>query len=129
MYRRICDTGTMLSLESFPVGPLGCNCSLLWDPATGQGVVVDPGGDGAKIRKRVETNYRATFTYTPAVLDSIIARCKEVQSGARNIDHILSRGLLPALSEKFLSCLAEERRISAVEISVDQDGNFIYGIA
>ena len=45
----------MLSLESFPVGPLGCNCSLLWDPATGQGVVGDPGGDGAKIRKRVET--------------------------------------------------------------------------
>lgn len=44
----------MLKLESFPVGPLGCNCSLLWDPATGRGVVVDPGGDGAKIRRRVE---------------------------------------------------------------------------
>lgn len=45
----------MLNLETFPVGPLGCNCSLLWDPATGRGVVIDPGGDGAKIRKRVET--------------------------------------------------------------------------
>ncbi len=45
----------MLRLESFPVGPLGCNCTLLWEPATGLGVVVDPGGDGAKIRKRVET--------------------------------------------------------------------------
>ncbi len=45
----------MLNLESFPVGPLGCNCSLLWDPSTGLGLVVDPGGDGAKIRKRVET--------------------------------------------------------------------------
>jgi glyoxylase-like metal-dependent hydrolase (beta-lactamase superfamily II) len=44
----------MLNLESFPVGPLGCNCSLLWEPATGLGVVVDPGGDGGKIRKRVE---------------------------------------------------------------------------
>ncbi len=44
----------MLKLESFPVGPLGCNCSLLWDPATGRGAVVDPGGDGAKIRRRVE---------------------------------------------------------------------------
>ncbi|HEY3401251.1 MAG TPA: MBL fold metallo-hydrolase [Geothrix sp.] len=44
----------MLNLETFPVGPLGCNCSLLWDPATAQGVVVDPGGDGAKIRRRVE---------------------------------------------------------------------------
>jgi glyoxylase-like metal-dependent hydrolase (beta-lactamase superfamily II) len=44
----------MLNLETFPVGPLGCNCSLLWDPATGRGVVIDPGGDGTKIRTRVE---------------------------------------------------------------------------
>ena len=44
----------MLKLETFPVGPLGCNCSLVWDPATGQGVVVDPGGEGPKIRRRVE---------------------------------------------------------------------------
>ncbi len=44
----------MLNLETFPVGPLGCNCSLLWEPDTGLGVVVDPGGDGSKIRKRVE---------------------------------------------------------------------------
>jgi glyoxylase-like metal-dependent hydrolase (beta-lactamase superfamily II) len=44
----------MLKLESFPVGPLGCNCSLLWDPGTGQGLVVDPGGDAAQIRRRVE---------------------------------------------------------------------------
>jgi type VI secretion system protein VasG len=82
-----------------------------------------------RIRKRIETNYRASFTCTPAVLDSIVARCKEVQSGARNIDHILSRGLLPTLSEHFLSHLAEDRKISAVEISVGQDGNFTYGIS
>ena len=44
----------MLKLDSFPVGPLGCNCSLLWDVDTGVGIVVDPGGDGQKIRARVE---------------------------------------------------------------------------
>jgi len=81
-----------------------------------------------RIRKRVESNYRAAFTYTPPVLDAIVARCKEVQSGARNIDHILSHGLLPALSEQFLSRLAAESRISTVEISVGDDGNFIYGL-
>ncbi len=43
----------MLKLESFPVGPLGCNCSLLWDAGKGTGIVVDPGGDGAKIFARV----------------------------------------------------------------------------
>lgn len=44
----------MLNLTTFPVGPLGCNCSLLWDVETGRGVVVDPGGDAAKIRAQVE---------------------------------------------------------------------------
>jgi glyoxylase-like metal-dependent hydrolase (beta-lactamase superfamily II) len=44
----------MLKLESFAVGALGCNCSLLWDPDSATGVVVDPGGEGPRIRKRVE---------------------------------------------------------------------------
>lgn len=44
----------MLRLETFPVGPLGCNCSLLYDPDLGTGLVVDPGGEGPKIRARVE---------------------------------------------------------------------------
>ncbi|HJW08199.1 MAG TPA: MBL fold metallo-hydrolase [Holophagaceae bacterium] len=44
----------MLKLESFPVGPLGCNCSLLWEPESGLGLVVDPGGEAGKIRSRVE---------------------------------------------------------------------------
>jgi len=44
----------VLKLESFAVGPLGCNCTLLWNPGTAQGVVVDPGGEGARIALRVE---------------------------------------------------------------------------
>ena len=44
----------MLRLESIPVGALGCNCSLLWDPDTRTGVVVDPGDEGPRIQKRVE---------------------------------------------------------------------------
>jgi hydroxyacylglutathione hydrolase len=31
--------------RSFPVGPLGCNCTILGVPATGEAIVVDPGGD------------------------------------------------------------------------------------
>ncbi len=70
----------MLSLETFPVGPLGCNCSLLWDPATGLGLVVDPGGDGAKIRKRVEAlGFQVTaLLHTHAHFDHVGAT-KELQ--------------------------------------------------
>lgn len=44
----------MLRLETFPVGPLGCNCTLVWDADTGRGVVVDPGGEADRIQRRVE---------------------------------------------------------------------------
>ena len=43
----------MLNLETFSVGPLGCNCSLLWDSERQTGVVVDPGGEGPRIARRV----------------------------------------------------------------------------
>ncbi|MBP1627319.1 MAG: putative metal-binding enzyme [Holophagaceae bacterium] len=44
----------MLKFESFPAGALGVNCSLVWDPAEAKGVVIDPGGDAARIARRVE---------------------------------------------------------------------------
>ena len=40
-------------LESFPTGPLGCNCSLVVDPSTKKAIVVDPGGDLELIQKRL----------------------------------------------------------------------------
>lgn len=42
-----------MKLESFAVGPLGCNCTLMWDPATFEALVVDPGGEGPRIARRV----------------------------------------------------------------------------
>ena len=70
----------MLKLESFPVGPLGCNCSLLWNPETGLGLVVDPGGEGAKIRRRVEAlGFKVTaLLHTHAHFDHVGAT-KELQ--------------------------------------------------
>jgi glyoxylase-like metal-dependent hydrolase (beta-lactamase superfamily II) len=41
-------------VETFPSGPLGCNCSILVDPASKAAIVVDPGGDFDVIRARVE---------------------------------------------------------------------------
>ena len=70
----------MLKLESFPVGPLGCNCSLLWNPETGLGLVVDPGGEGVKIRRRVEVlGFKVTaLLHTHAHFDHVGAT-KELQ--------------------------------------------------
>lgn len=35
--------------ETFPVAPLGCNCSILYDSATADATVVDPGSDIVRI--------------------------------------------------------------------------------
>lgn len=41
-------------VETFPVGPLGCNCSVLVDREAGEAIVIDPGGDFDLIRARIE---------------------------------------------------------------------------
>src|SRR6476659_2801959 len=41
-------------IETFSVGPLGCNCSLLVDPESKSAIVVDPGGDFPIIRDKLD---------------------------------------------------------------------------
>jgi type VI secretion system protein VasG len=82
-----------------------------------------------KVARRVQEHYRAEFTYTPELVEAISKRCTEVDTGARNVDHILTRTLLPQLSAEFLSRLAEGAAIDRVEISVGSDDAFQYGIS
>lgn len=41
-------------IKTFPVPPLGCNCTVLGDEATGEAIVIDPGGDAPKILKTLQ---------------------------------------------------------------------------
>ncbi len=41
-------------IKSFSVGSLQCNCSVLWDPDSKEGVIIDPGADFLKIKKEIE---------------------------------------------------------------------------
>ncbi len=40
-------------LESFPVGPLACNCTLMGDEVTHQAIVIDPGDEVGRIHRRL----------------------------------------------------------------------------
>lgn len=40
-------------LETFPVGPLQCNCSILGDEEAGEAIVIDPGDDISRIHRRL----------------------------------------------------------------------------
>ena len=82
-----------------------------------------------KVQKRVAEGYGAKLSFTPALVDAIGARCTEVETGARNADHIISRTLLPELASRFLERMAEGLPIRKVEISVAADGTFAYAIS
>ncbi len=79
-----------------------------------------------KIGERVMLNYRAQFSWEEAVIDEVAKRCTESQSGARNIENILRRGMLPDLATLFLNRLYEQKPVSTVKVSVDSDSNFSY---
>jgi type VI secretion system protein VasG len=81
-----------------------------------------------RIGDRMRDNHKAAFSYDNAVLTTIAGRCKEVESGARNVDHILTGTLLPELSREFLSRMAEGKPVEKAHVSVDKDGKFIYQI-
>jgi type VI secretion system protein VasG len=81
-----------------------------------------------RIRRRVFDSYRAGFEYEPALVETIVARCTETSSGARNVEKILSQILLPELSAEVLARLAEGRPISRVQVGMNPVGSFCLNI-
>jgi type VI secretion system protein VasG len=80
------------------------------------------------IGKRVREAYDVAFVVDPTVTDAIIERCREVESGARNIENILNRTLLPELSAQILGRLAEGGEITRVSVGLTNDGGFTYAL-
>ena len=81
-----------------------------------------------KIRQRVQANHRADLEYDDTLVDAIKARCTEVESGARNVEHILMRTLLPEVSREVLARMASDQPIGRISITADATGAFQYTI-
>ena len=76
-----------------------------------------------RVRHRVREAYRAEFDYNSGLLETIAARCTETSSGARNIEKILSRTLLPELSAEILGRLGEGQSIGRVFVQLRFHGS------
>lgn len=82
-----------------------------------------------RIKKRVKEHYNAQFTYDEDVMLHILARSQEVDTGARNIENILSRTLLPTLAAECLAKMANGVDIQNIHVGATEDGQFTYHIA
>lgn len=80
-----------------------------------------------KVGDRLRSSQKMRFEYSDAVVDQITQRCTEVETGARNIDHIINRTLLPEISTEILQRLGDEEVSSALKIDIAEDGSFKYG--
>ncbi|RUR71666.1 type VI secretion system ATPase TssH [Variovorax guangxiensis] len=78
-----------------------------------------------RIKKRVETNHGVPFEYSDAVVDQVVARCQDPESGGRVIDAILTNTVLPTISVEYLQRLASGGEIRRVALDV-KDADFTY---
>jgi type VI secretion system protein VasG len=79
-----------------------------------------------KIQRRLKENHAMSLQYDDAVLNAIAARCTEVESGARNVDNILTNTLLPEISNRILTMMATGEKQDHIAVSLTEDGNFAY---
>ena len=80
----------------------------------------------AKLAERFAENHNAKFTWDEHVTEMVTARCTEVDSGARNIDFILTQTVLPLLSSLVLERMSIQKPFTAIHMSVGADEHFDY---
>ena len=116
-------------LNHFKPAFLGRTTVIPYYPLTDENLVDICKINMDRIEKRVREHYKAEFSYDEDVLLHIVARSQEVDTGARNIENILTRTLMPALATECLSMLANNEEITKIHVGVTEDGEFEYDVA
>ncbi|WP_198118772.1 type VI secretion system ATPase TssH [Massilia rhizosphaerae] len=81
-----------------------------------------------RIKQRVAVNHNARFEYDDALVAAVLARCTEVDSGARNVDTILNGTLLPEIADAVLARMAEGGAIGRVKVGATKAGKIKYAV-
>jgi type VI secretion system protein VasG len=116
-------------LKFFKPAFLGRTTLIAYNPLDDENLVKICAINMRRIEKRVKAHYGASFAYDEDVLLHIVARCQESETGARNIENILNKTLLPALASECLNKMASEDPINHIHVGVDEEGNFTYSIS
>jgi type VI secretion system protein VasG len=104
-------------LEIFPPALLGRLVTIPYYPLSDEMLKAITRLQLNRIKKRVENTHKVAFDYDDAVIDLIVSRCTETESGGRMIDAILTNSLLPDMSREFLTRMLEGKALAGVRIS------------
>jgi type VI secretion system protein VasG len=79
-----------------------------------------------KIERRLRETHRIVLAYDEELINEVARRCTEVESGARNVDNILTNTLLPEISKQILTRIAEGQKLESIRVSIGENGTFVY---
>lgn len=74
-----------------------------------------------RIEKRIKQNHGISFDYNEEVVQLIVNRCVDVESGGRVIDAILTNTLLPQISHEYLTRLSQGDKLTTISVAVAEN--------
>ncbi|MCA9633481.1 MAG: AAA family ATPase, partial [Myxococcales bacterium] len=77
------------------------------------------------IVSRAKAAHGMDLQITDKVIDAIADRCQEVESGARNVDHILRGTVMPLVSSEILKSIAAGEELDKMQLDLDEAGEII----
>jgi type VI secretion system protein VasG len=80
----------------------------------------------SRIVTRLREQHRTELAVDPAVIENVLARCREAETGARNVDHLLNGSLLPEVSSRILRGLANGRIPARISVGLGANGEYQY---
>ncbi len=112
-------------LKIFPAALLGRLVTIPYYPLSPDMIAAITKLQLGRIQRRVSEAHGVPFEYSDAVVDAIVERCQELESGGRMIDAIVTNTMLPDISAEFLRRMMEGGEVNRVAIDVT-DGDFTY---
>ncbi len=115
-------------LKVFPPALLGRIVTIPYFPLGGEVLAGIAKLKLGAIVARMRSAHGAKLGWEDAVIDHIVAECRDPDSGGRMIDNIITNSILPDLSRQVLSRMVEGAAMSDVTIAM-KDGKFDYVFA
>jgi type VI secretion system protein VasG len=107
--------------EEFKPAFLGRLCVVPYYPIKDEVMRMIVGLKLGRVRQRLLSNHGAVLTYDDSLLNLIVSRCTEVDSGARDADSIISSAVLSRMSDEVLARMAQGRSVQRIELKVRKD--------
>ncbi|AIW21221.1 type VI secretion system ATPase TssH [Vibrio coralliilyticus] len=81
-----------------------------------------------KVSERLQSHHKLSLCYDDTLVEFVLGNCRLAETGARNIDAVINRQLLPQLSTQLLVHDKDESH-SQITVSVDEQGTLSYAFS